>query len=158
MIKKENYFPKEELLDAYFASELILVKENGKYRFAVHYYPGIPAVKILHNDKDILNTDVEFANFVLTDPDRRCRLSHGNTTKPFKSYFLTDIAFGVADEEHNTRSDYKNLDYVIAPICKTMIERQDALRHTDARMSLKEILAYEKQINKAIFKTKDVER
>ena len=48
-------FEKEELMESYFPSELILVKDKkANYKFAVNYYPGISAVKVLNGNKDYL--------------------------------------------------------------------------------------------------------
>lgn len=143
-----NTFPKEELLKEYYPSELILVKEKGKYRFAVHYYPGIPAVKILHNNKDLLNSDVEFANFVMTDPNNLCPLSHGDKTTPFKTHFVRDIAFGVPCTQPNRKTNLE-LSGVIASVCDEMMDHQRYANNdgTSAKMPTHLILAYEQYLN-----------
>lgn len=148
---------KEKLLDAYFPSELILVKENGKYRFAVHYFPGVPAVKILHNNKDVLNDNVTFASFILTDPNRNSPRS-SNRTAPFASHFVLDFAYCTLDPNFTSKVDMKNFKHVIAPVCKDMMDHQKQIEHVSSKISTNEILKIEKQINKSLFKSQDIER
>lgn len=148
---------KEKLLDAYFPSELILVKENGKYRFAVHYFPGVPAVKILHNNKDVLNENVTFASFILTDPNRNSPRS-SNRTAPFASHFVLDFAYCTPFPGFTSSLDMKNFNYVIAPVCKSMMDHQKQIEHVSSKLSVRDILAYEDKLNAAIRTTSEIEK
>lgn len=148
---------KEKLLDAYFPSELILVKENGKYRFAVHYYPGIPAVKILHNNKDVLNENVDFANFVLTDPNRESPRSSSRTA-PFSSHFVLDFAYCLPCANLTSGIDMKNFKKAISPVCKDMMDHQKQIEHVSSKLSVREILAYENKLNAAIKTNSEIEK
>lgn len=158
MINKEkNKFPKEALMDGYFPHELILIKENGKYRFAVNYYPQIKAVKVLHNNKDYRADDVVYADFALTDPHNLCLLSHGDCKKPFFSHFVKDISFGKPFCKGNDEDSLKNLLYVIAPICDTLMNYKreyidaDGNKKQTIKIPLKEILKFEEKINNNLF-------
>lgn len=157
--KEKNNFPKEQILDGYYPSELILVKEKGKYRFAVHYYPGVDAVKVLHNDKDYLCEDVEFADFLMTDPNNMSPLSHGDKNLPFKTHFVRDFSFCKLAEDGKSVNDFS---FVLAPICDQMMSFQDEAQaqRVSPRMNLSDILCLENKINKKLDKmsNKDFEK
>lgn len=145
----KEVFPKEKLQEKYFPVELILIKEGDKIRFGVHYYPGVKAVKVLHDNKDYYVNDVEFAEYVFVDPTRRCRASKDSKT-PFKTHFVGDIAFGKIDETHNNPQDLKDLVHVIKPACEKLMKIQASQNN---HMPLKDILAFEDKINNALTNT-----
>lgn len=157
IIKEKNKFPKEDLKDSYYPHELILVKENGKYRFAVNYYAQIKAVKVLHNNKDYRADDVVYADFALTDPNNLCPLSQGDSKKPFFSHFVKDISFGKPFCKGNSEASLKNLLYVIAPICDTLMSYKreyidaEGNKKQTKQIPLKEILRFEEKINGNLF-------
>lgn len=132
-------FEKEDLLDSYFPCELILLKDNNHYKFAVNYYPGIAAVKVLNGNKDYCANEVEYADFILTDPDKMCVLSRKNPGKPFGSHFIKDFHFGKGDENN--------------PEFRAIKEISDKLMDYQAsygRMIVKNIVKAENALNEKI--------
>lgn len=131
---------REKLLDSYYPIELVLIKgKNQQYNFAVNYFPGVDAVKILNGDHDCFLDEVEFADFFLTDPDNMCLLSHNNTIKPFRSHFIKDFHYGKSfDNPLEFREIKKAADLLMN------------YQEENGKMPLKEILAVEKKLNQKI--------
>lgn len=126
-------FEKEELMESYFPGELILLKDKKQnYKFAVNYYPGVDAVKVLNGNKDYLANEVTYADFTLTDPDK-------NATTPFTSHFIKDFHFGKGNENRLEFRAVKNA-------ADKLIEHQTE----NGRMALADILAIEKSLNEKV--------
>ena len=133
-------FEKEELMESYFPSELILVKDKkANYKFAVNYYPGISAVKVLNGNKDYLANEVEYADFTLTDPNKMCVLSRNNPTKPFQSHFVKDFHFGKGNEN---RLEFRAI--------KNAADKMMEYQKENGRMPIVDILAIEKNLNEKV--------
>lgn len=133
-------FEKEKLMESYFPGELILLKDKKQnYKFAVNYYPGVDAVKVLNSNKDYLASEVVYADFTLTDPDKMCALSHNDATTPFTSHFIKDFHFGKGNEN---RLEFRAV--------KNAADKLMEYQAENGRMHLSDILAIEKTLNEKV--------